>query len=160
IDAAQSAWEKNPGTSKTEWKRLELTRLRSKGGATFTADKDGSTVVDGPNPSTDVYTFTFRSDLPKLTAIRVGALPDDRLKAKGHGRSVNGNFVMTGVRVSLGDGRDAKPVKVRSATADHSQKDGGFDVASVLKGGPGWAILPETGKPHFAVFELAEAVPP
>jgi hypothetical protein len=160
VDTAQAAWEKSPGTAKTEWKRLNLTKLRSKGGATFTADKDGSTVVTGPNPPTDVYTFNFRSDLPKLTAIRVEALPDDKLNAKGPGRSVNGNFVLTGVRVSLGDGKDAKLVRVRAASADHSQKEGNFDVASVLKGGPGWAILPEAGKPHHAVFELAEPVPP
>src|SRR5262245_44029445 len=89
VDAAQSAWEKSPGTAKTEWKRLELMKLRSKGGATFTADKDGSTVVGGPNSPTDVYTFTFRSDLPKLTAIRVEALPDEKLNANGPGRSVN-----------------------------------------------------------------------
>jgi hypothetical protein len=160
VDAAQAAWERNPGTAKTEWKRLELAKLRSKGGATFTTDTDDSTVVSGPNPPADVYTFTFRTGLPKLTAIRVEALPDDRLNGRGPGRSVNGNFVLTGVRVSLGDGKGAKSVKVRSASADHSQKEGNFAVASVLKGGPGWAILPETGKPHSAVFELAEPVPP
>jgi hypothetical protein len=160
VDAAQAAWEKNPGTSKTEWKRLELTKLRSKGGATFTSDADGSTLVGGPTSPTDVYTFVFRTDLPKLTAIRVEALPDDKLNAKGPGRSENGNFVLTGVRVSLGDGKDAKPIKVRSASANHSQKEGGFDVATVLKGGPGWAILPEAGRPHRAVFELADPVAP
>src|SRR5262245_5854807 len=156
-DAAQAAWEKDPGVAKTAWKALELTRLRSKGGATFTADKDGSTVVDGPVAPTEVYTFTFRTDLPRLTAVRIEALPDDRLNGKGPGRSVNGNFVLTGVRISLGDGKDSTPLTVKSASADFSQKEGGFDVRTVLqKGGPGWAILPETGKSHFAVFELAE----
>ncbi|HEX3147743.1 MAG TPA: PSD1 and planctomycete cytochrome C domain-containing protein [Gemmataceae bacterium] len=158
VDAAQAEWEKMPRDAKTEWRQLELTKLRSKGGATFTLDKDGSTVVGGPNAATEAYTFTFRSDLPKLTAIRVEALPDDRLNEKGPGRSVNGNFVMTGIRVSLGDGKDAKPIAVRSATADFSQKEGTFDVASVLKGSPGWAIYPQTGKPHHAVFELTDAV--
>ena len=85
------------------------------------------------------------------------ALPDDQLEAKGPGRSVNGNFVLTGIRISLGDGKDSTPLKIRSASADFFQKEGAFDVKSILqKGGPGWAILPETGKPHLAVFELAE----
>src|SRR5262245_30880336 len=83
VDSAQAAWEKEPATAKTEWKPLELTKMRSKGGATFTADKDGSTVVGGPVAPTEVYTFTFRTDLPRLTAIRIDALPDDTLEAKG-----------------------------------------------------------------------------
>jgi hypothetical protein len=157
IDASQADWEKNPGIAKTSWKPLELTRLRSKGGATFTTDKDGSTVVAGPVAPTEVYTFTFRTDLPRLTAIRIEPLPDDRLSGKGPGRSSNGNFVLTGVRVTLGDGKESTHLRIKSASASHNQKEGGFDVKTVLqKGGPGWAILPETGKPHFAVFELAE----
>lgn len=157
VDAAQTAWEADPGVAKTQWKALELKGLKSRGGATFTADKDGSTVVGGTNAATDTYTFTFRTDLAKLTAIRIDALPDDKLNGKGPGRSVNGNFVMTGIRISLGDGRDATPLPIRSASADFSQKEGGFDVKTVLgKGGPGWAILPEAGKAHQAVFELAE----
>jgi len=157
VDAAQAAWEKEPGTAKTEWKALELTKLRSKGGATFTNDKDGSTVVGGPVAATEVYTFTFRTELPRLTAFRIEALPDDQLEAKGPGRSSNGNFVLTGIRISLGEGKDSTALKIKSASADFFQKEGAFDVRSLLqKGGPGWAILPETGKPHFAIFELAE----
>jgi len=157
LDAGQVAWEKNPGSSKTEWKNLELAKLRSKGGATFTTEKDGTVVVGGPNAATETYTFTFRSDLSKLTALRLDVFPDDKLNGKGPGRSVNGNFVMTGIRVSLGEGTEPTILKLKSASADFSQKEGGFDVKSLLgKGGPGWAISPEFGKPHFAVFELAE----
>lgn len=156
FDAAQIVWEKEPGVAKTQWKALELTGLKSKGGATFAKYKDGSTVVSGPNTPTDTYTFTFRTDLGKLTAIRVEALPDDKLNGKGPGRSVNGNFVLTGIRISLGDGKNAMPLKIKAASADFSQKEGGFDVKSVLGKGPGWAIEPQEGKPHHAVFELNE----
>src|SRR5262245_1995468 len=117
VDAAQAVWEKNPDAARTEWKALELTKLRSKGGATFTTDKDGSIVVDGPTAPTEVYTFTFRTDLPRLTAIRIEPLPDDRLNAKGPGRSVNGNFVLTGIRISLGDGKESTPLKIKTASA-------------------------------------------
>jgi hypothetical protein len=158
VDAAQAAWEKEPSNAKTQWKLLTLTNLKSRSGATFTNDKDGSTVVTGTNAPTDTYTFGFRTDLAKLTAVRIEALPDDKLNAKGPGRSVNGNFVLTGIRISLGDGRDAAPLKIRTASADFSQKEGGFDVKTVLGKGPGWAIDPEEGKPHHAVFELAEPI--
>ena len=157
LDAGQVAWEKNPGSSKTEWKNLELAKLRSKGGATFTTEKDGTVVVGGPNAATETYTFTFRSDLSKLTALRLDVFPDDKLNGKGPGRSVNGNFVMTGIRVSLGEGKDSTALKLKSASADFSQKEGGYDVKNLIgTGTPGWAIFPEVGKPHFAVFELAE----
>lgn len=156
MDAAQADWEKSPELVKTSWKALELAKLRSKGGARFTADKDGSTVVSGANTPTDTYTFAFRTDLAKLTAIRIEALPDDKLSGKGPGRSVNGNFVLTGIRITLGDGKDATPLKIKLASADFSQKEGGFDVKTVLAKGPGWAVSPEFGKPHHAVFELAD----
>ena len=107
------------------------------------------------NAATETYTFTFRTDIGKLTAIRLEVLPDDKLNGKGPGRSVNGNFVMTGIRISVGDGKDS-PLKIRAASADFSQKEGGFDVKSLLTKGPGWAISPEFGKPHHAVFELTE----
>jgi hypothetical protein len=156
LDAAQAEWEKSPAAAKTTWKPVEITKLHSKGGATFTTDKDGSTVVGGPNAATETYTFSFQSDLAKLTAIRLEVLPDDKLNGKGPGRSVNGNFVMTGIRISVGDVKG--PLKIRTASADFSQKEGGFDVKSVLAKGPGWAIDPQVGKPHHAVFELAEPV--
>ncbi|MSR54169.1 MAG: DUF1553 domain-containing protein [Gemmataceae bacterium] len=157
LDTAQAAWEKNPGLAKTEWKNLELTKLRSKGGATFTTEKDSTVVVGGTNVANETYTFTFRPDLAKLTALRLDVLPDDKLNGKGPGRSVNGNFVMTGIRVSLGEGKDSTVLKLKSASADFSQKEGGYDVKNLLgTGSTGWAIFPEVGKPHFAVFELAE----
>jgi hypothetical protein len=156
VDAAQAAWEKEPSNAKTQWRPLILTSLKSKAGATFTTDKDGSTVVGGTNAPTDTYTFAFRTDLAKLTAIQIEALPDDKLNGKGPGRSVNGNFVLTGIRISLGDGRDATPLKIKTASADFSQNEGGFDVKTVLGKGPGWAIEPQEGKPHHAIFELAE----
>lgn len=156
LDKAQADWENTPRNNKTEWKALELLKLKSKGGATFSTDKDGSTVVGGPNAATEVYTFNFKTDLNKLTAIRLEVLPDDKLGEKGPGRSANGNFVMTGVRVSLGEGKESTPLKIKMASADFSQKEGGFDVKTVLEKGPGWAIYPQTGKPHFAVFELEQ----
>lgn len=156
VDREQTAWENAPGATKTEWKPLELLKLKSKGGATFTLAKDGSTVVGGTNAATEVYTFSFRSDLAKLRALRLEALPDDALNEKGPGRSSNGNFVLTGLRVSTGEGKENTPLKIRTLSADYSQKEGGFDVKSILQNGPGWAIYPQTGKAHHAIIELDE----
>src|SRR5262249_1930126 len=77
----------------------------------------------------------------------------DSLIARGPGRSGNGNFVMTKIRLAvIPAGGKEKVVKLQSASADFSQQD--FSVASALEGKPGWAIYPEVGKPHHAVFQL------
>ena len=50
-------------------------------------------------------------------------------------------------------GKDpAQPVKIKSATADFSQQ--GYPIAHAIDGNPGtgWAVYPEMGKPHAAVF--------
>jgi cytochrome c553 len=154
VDTAQLAWEQAPSTQKTEWRAAVPAKFFSKGRAEFTTLDDTSVFVDGPNTPQDVYTVTLKPELPRVTALRLEALPDERMKAKGPGRSENGNFVLTGVRVSLGDGRKGEPLKMRSASADFSQKD--FPISSTIGKGSGWAILPEVGKPHAAVFELSE----
>jgi len=53
---------------------------------------------------------------------------------------------------------ERRAVKFKSASADFSQQN--FPVAGAIDDKPqtGWAIFPEVGKPHAAVFELAEAV--
>ena len=58
---------------------------------------------------------------------------------------------------AAGDGR-AKPVAIRRASADFDQA--GWTVAHAIDGNPAtaWGIYPQVGKPHEAVFELAEPV--
>ncbi|HUR55635.1 MAG TPA: PSD1 and planctomycete cytochrome C domain-containing protein, partial [Gemmataceae bacterium] len=152
-DKAQLAWEKKVPASKTTWNVLGAKEPKSKGGATLAILDDKSVRASGTNPAKETYTVSL-SPTGKVTALRLEALPDPSFPDSGPGRSANGNFVMTGVRVTLG----GKPVPLRAASASHFQKEGGFDVASILKKGPGWAILPEVGKPSSAVFEFAEPV--
>jgi hypothetical protein len=64
-------------------------------------------------------------------------------------------MVLTDVRVCAGPvnkGRPTVPVKLRSASANFSQQ--GFPIANAIDGDAttGWAIHPEVGKPHTAVF--------
>ena len=84
-------------------------------------------------------------------------MPDDRLGAKGPGRSNNGNVVLTnfGVGVTLvAEPNAAQTRKLKSAWADFSQQDFGIELSIDEKPESGWAVLPEVGKPHSAVFVL------
>jgi hypothetical protein len=155
VDAAQVVWEQQrQKAGPIQWTTLALAEFRSAGGAMLARLDDGSILASGANPATETYTIIAQTDMKCITAVRLEVLPDDSFIAKGPGRSVNGNFVLTDVRFSAAGAAGA--VKLKVASADFSQQD--FPVANAIDGQPqtGWAIHPEVGKPHAAVFELAE----
>lgn len=157
LTKAQQVWEQNPGVVKTTWKPLVIDKAKSKNGTTLVT-KEGQQIANGTNPAQEVYTLTFKPAI-NTTALRLEIYPDEANPTKGLGRSSNGNFVMTGFKVSLGDGKGSTPIKLKSASADYSQVDGNFDVKNLLQAnGRGWAIHPEVNKPHHAVLELDSAI--
>ncbi len=158
VDAAQAEWEKSPGAMRTQWNVATPLNSTSKGGATLKVLEDKSILASGKNPAQETYSVSFMSDTKTVSAIRIEALADNSLPAKGPGRGSNGNFVMTGVKLTLGSGAKSRVVKLKAASADYSQQDGGYDVASLLTNGPGWAVFPEVGKTHTAIFEFEEPV--
>jgi len=161
VDAAQAEWERSaPTESQPAWSALEASAMKSAGGASFAQQDDKSILVTGPNPPTDTYTIVAPVELEKVTAIRVEALTEPHLAANGPGRSENGNAVLTGLKVAAGDKAGA-PVKMRTASADFTQQ--GFAVGTVIAARPaanqakaGWALYPEVGKQHEAVFEFEQ----
>jgi hypothetical protein len=166
VDRAQVAWEKSALAKQAErWLPLTPDSAVSRRGATLKQRDDDSILASGANPATDTYELTFRDvkNLKYATALRLEALPDDNLAGKGPGRSVNGNIVLTDVGVSIaagGEGAKGTDVKLKGASADFSQKD--FPVAYAIDEKPdtGWAIHPETGKAHAAVFEFQQSLEP
>ncbi len=167
LDEAQAAWEKSElsrlAEDRVEWTPLKYQEIKSKGGAVLTELEDHSLRASGPNPDTDTYTFLALAAVPQATALQLEALPDDALAANGPGRSGNGNFALTGVNVEAGPLNDPgtlKPVPLASVKADFEQDT--FPAALALSNTPakgGWAVYPQLGKPHAAVFQFAQPVP-
>ncbi len=163
IDAAQAAWEKQlekqpaaPG-----WKWLDAEKLTSAKGATLSKQPDMAVMASGAAPEQDIYTVIATSDLKGITAIRLEALADPALPSNGPGRAVNGNFVVSRFVVTAAPKSDpakAQPAVIKSATATFQQD--GYPVANAFMAvpGSGWAIVPETGKSHTAVFMLASPI--
>ena len=126
---------------------VRLTRL--------TLQDDLSIFAAGPNDQADNYTVTARTSLKGITAVRVEALADERLPAKGPGLAGNGNFVLSSVRVfakaAKSDRGLGKRFPIAAARADFSQ--GGRQVTSVPGDDPtdGWAVFPKVGENHTAV---------
>jgi len=143
------------------WLILDFVEAVSAGGATLTPQLDGSLLASGKNPDFDQYTFVTRTSLRHLTALRVEALADPSFPKSGPGRADNGNFALSDLKLTqrpVGSTQPATPVKLLRPRTTFEQK--GLPVAAAVDEDPksGWAVDPEFGKNHAAVFELAEPI--
>jgi hypothetical protein len=157
LPARLAHWEKNGGLKERPiWVMPDMVKTHSQGGATITPQADGSFLLSGTNPPTEGLTFTAHSDLNNITAVRLEALSHPSLVKGGPGRAGNGNFALSTFALTIAP-RNGKgePVKVqfRSARATFEQK--GLPVKAAIDGDPvsAWAIDPQFGKDHAAVFE-------
>ena len=155
LDTLQPAWEKTALHDKAgvSWSIVVPADLQSAGGATMTVQKDGTVNVTGKNPANDTYTLNLLA-AREISALRLEALPDDTLPTKGPGRSVNGNIVLTDVRVQIA----GKDVKLAKASADFSQE--AYPVAAAIDDDPktGWGVFPQVGVRHAAVFSFEKPI--
>ncbi|MCC6696807.1 MAG: PSD1 domain-containing protein [Candidatus Hydrogenedentes bacterium] len=139
------------------WHVLHVENATSAGGAYFTKLDDGSLRAQGVNPASDTYTFTARTDLAGITAIRIEAVHDEGQVAGGPGRATNGNFALSSIKVlaapANGEG-EAVEAKLIRPIATFEQT--GLPIAAALDDDPksGWAVDPEFGKDHAAIFRI------
>ncbi|HEX4588861.1 MAG TPA: hypothetical protein VH120_02955, partial [Gemmataceae bacterium] len=145
-----------------DWVRLNPRSLKATGKTQLIKQDDLSIVAAGPLGKT-TYTVTAGTDLKGITAVRLELLADEKLPGNGPGRAPNGNLVVSKFKLTVAPKSDpsaAKPATFAKATADFSQDQ--FPVASAveppLTGGMGWAVVPNTGVTHWAVFELKEPI--
>ncbi len=147
----------DPGT---RWQPVEIVDLKSEGGSTFTRLDDGSVLVGGPSPATDVHTLLLRAKTPEITAVRIEALPDDSLPAGGPGRSGNGNFVLGMVAAEmLPAATTTEGRKITFGKGEASFEQPGHAAAMMIDADPnsGWAIQAAPKQtPLVAVLILAQ----
>ncbi|NNC90633.1 MAG: DUF1549 domain-containing protein, partial [Akkermansiaceae bacterium] len=86
-------WIKAHHGSDPGWIPVMPETMQAASGATLTGEDDGSIIVSGTAGKTDVYTVTARAPVGGITAVRLEALPDERLGSNGPGRK--GNFVVS-----------------------------------------------------------------
>jgi mono/diheme cytochrome c family protein len=153
-----AAWEATTRKAAADSPRehlLEVTRFDSSGGATHEVLKDGSVLLSGDPPDKDTYTVTAKTNLTGIRGFKLEALTDPSLPGKGPGRgdATRPNFVLNTFAVTAAK-PDGKPeaVKLKDAKADFSQAN--YPVAGAIDADPktAWAINPQFGKPHWAVF--------
>ena len=153
--------DRRPAGPKPAWLVLDLVDYKSHGGATFTKLDDGSLLAGGNNPNFDKYTFVAHTDFKRLTAIRLEALSHPSMVKGGPGRAANGNFGLGNFTLA------AEPLRGKGQTltaklvdpqATFQQNTGNLSIAASIDDKPktGWAVDPQFGKDHAAVFEIAD----
>jgi len=156
---AVDAWEARHAGAAVEWVVPEFARVESTDGSKLVKQPDGSFRSEGPRPDKDTYNLTARLRSKRITAVRLELLADDSLPHGGPGRCDNGNLHLSEFHVLIPPGGDrVKPVplKLRAASSDFDQA--GWTIAHAIDDNTAtaWGIYPQVGKPHEAVFELAE----
>ena len=127
----------------------------------LTVQPDDSVFVSGDITKADTYELTFRNVPAGVTALRLEALPDDRLPAHGPGMTYyegrKGDFFMGEFKVVAGSSQ----LKLVRATESFSKNNFGnapVTAALATDGNPetGWSTASREGERHEAVFNLAE----
>ncbi|HIL53586.1 MAG TPA: DUF1549 domain-containing protein [Verrucomicrobia bacterium] len=128
----------------------------------LTVQKDNSILASGKNPKNDTYTIKARVDIAEIHSLRLEALMDPSMTGGGLARSDSGNFVLTGVEISLikEDSKNPEPLTIGSAEATFEQ--GSHNISTSYDGNPatGWAVHEgrTVDREHEAVFRLKEKV--
>lgn len=159
----RAAWEMETLSKAGElaWQPLSPVHMSAQH-QSLDAQPDGSILASGNNPRNDTYTLNMKSNLSRITAIRLDALSHESHTKGGLARSDSGNFVLTEIEISIEQpGRDkAMPLKIASAEATFEQND--LKVNRTFDGDSktGWAVYngKPIDRPHSAVFYLAEPV--
>jgi len=131
---------------------VRLLNPRSNSGAVLSVRPDGSVVPSGQNPAQDTYEVEFAITNEGGKALRLDVLPLDNQPV---GRSPGGNFVLTGLDLVVNGVRQEAEI----AKADFTQEL--FDPQSLVGGSgkPGWAVFPQSSKPHTLIVSYKSPLP-
>ena len=163
VDPAQyQTWKKTESAKVVPWHQLEPTELKANL-PLLEHEGDGVIFASGDFTKRDVYELTYQ--LPDelrgktITALRLEALPDERLPAGGPGAAYyegrSGDFFLSEVTLSLNN----KPVEIEAATRDFGRiyiGKGDAPAQAVFdgKGSSGWSTASRENEPHELVVNL------
>ncbi|MBM4002941.1 MAG: DUF1553 domain-containing protein [Planctomycetes bacterium] len=124
-----AVWEADQQRRRARW-ALVRPELDSSGGQKHYLLDDGSVLAAGYAPTKHSTEFSVKTDLQRVTAIRLELLNDANLTRGGPGRSVHGLFALTEFKVQAGVNDDPKAlsdVKIGRAAASANAAEGELD---------------------------------
>jgi hypothetical protein len=136
---------------------LAISDFDSREGAAATVLDDGSVLLTDDPPERDTYVITAETELSNIRAFKLEALTDPALPGHGPGRgdAQRPNFVLNTFEVRAAPrGRPSQPQPLRLVHPRASFSQAKFDVAGAIDDDPksAWAIAPQFGKAHWAIF--------
>ncbi len=159
IEQKFKAWLNTERQRTVAWQILKPTQLKANL-ALLTPQADDSVFASGDQSKSDTYEITLRVPAG-TTALRLEALPDDRLPAHGPGATFyegpKGDFFLSEFTAQA----NGKPIKFASASDSYNKLGigGGTAVAKNAIDGDaqsGWSVNGRQGERSVAVFNLAE----
>ncbi len=162
LDERFAAWLRQERERTVAWTALRPTTAKSNSPHLMVQD-DNSVFASGDTTKQDIYELTFHPPEQAITAIRLEALPDDRLPAHGPGMTyyegTKGDFFL-GEFALFADGQPTK-----FARASHSYAKNRFGAnpgaAQMAIDGDvqtGWSVDGRQGERHTAVFVLEQPI--
>ena len=140
-----------------KWEVFDVGTFSTTGGSSYTINQDQSVLVHGENPDSSTYSIIIKdAKLDRISSVRLEALLDVSMKKNGPGRNFgvpeNPNFVLNEFSLKV----NGRKVVFSNAKASFSQEK--FDVLGAIDNDvkSGWAINPQFGKAHQAVFTLKQ----
>ena len=118
-----SAWEEQIANNQPKWGIVKLEHIGDND-QRYLPQKDGSYLAQGYAPTKFTATFKARTNLEKVTAIRLEYLTDPNLPAGGPGRSIFGTCALSEFSAdaaSTAEPRKTTKVKFSQATSDYDQ---------------------------------------
>jgi hypothetical protein len=152
LDNAFAEWQERESAKAVSWTALRPDQLESSKPYLTLLD-DQSVLAGGDVAKSVTYDLTYHPTAGNFTAVRLEVLPDDSLPGHGPGMTFYegqlGDFFLSEVSLEA----DGKPAKFSRAAQDF-----GSPASAAIDGDPqtGWSIANGEGKPHVAVFSLAE----
>ncbi|MCE9552302.1 MAG: PSD1 and planctomycete cytochrome C domain-containing protein [Planctomycetes bacterium] len=162
FDKAFEKWLTTARARMVTWNDLRPIEMKSNL-PYLAVEGDNSIFVSGDISKDDTYELTFADAPAGVTAIRLEALPDDRLPAHGPGMAYyegpKGEFFLGEFQAFQGE-RQLTFSKASESYAKNHFGNGPASAALATDGNPetGWACSDRYGEAHQAVFVLAKSL--
>lgn len=142
------------------WELVEGLTATNQQGILLTPQSDGTLLASGTASEWVTIEVPGIQSSHPIQAISLFLLPHANLPAQGPGAASNGNIVLSEVELFQDTASATNAVKIAQAEALHSQ--GSFPARNAIDGkverDNGWALLPQTGKPHQLILRLEKPV--
>jgi hypothetical protein len=154
-DRKFAKWLNTESSALVNWQRLRPVEATSQV-PVLTIQSDDSVFALGDFTKSDTYKLKFRNLPAGVKAIRIEALPDDRLPKRGPGtisyEGPEGDFYLSNLKLTVG----TNSIALKNAT--ETLAGGGQGAARAIDGDlqSGWSINGGQGRAQNAVFQLAE----